>query len=90
MNAERIAVLKDSTGISVQIPSAMEIHFTQPNAGKARITKLVAGRGRIPMTDFGIPCPDGWQIKGHMEEKGLLPKLPINFKPFRGILLNPF
>jgi hypothetical protein len=91
LNLDSLKLNKDSAGLTLTIPSAIEIQYSLPNSGKTRTSTIVTNQNKIFITDYGIALPfKSWQVKGDMEEKGLLPKLPVNFKPYRGTLLSPF
>jgi hypothetical protein len=91
LNLQDLKLDKDSSGLMLKFPHAIEIDYRLPNSGKTRISTLVTHQNKISITDYGIWSPvNAWQVRGDMEEKGLLPRLPINFKPFRGTLLCPF
>lgn len=91
LNLENLKLDNGSSGLMIKFPYAIEIDYRLPNAGKSRISTLVTNQKRVPITNYGTGSPlESWQVKGDMEEKGLLPKLPINFRPFKGTLLCPF
>lgn len=80
LDYENIKIEMDSGGMKIKIPSVV-VHYVS-ESGKTAISKIHFVDHHPPVTDYGITLPrEDWKITGSMQEKGLLPKLPVNYKP---------
>jgi hypothetical protein len=71
----------DSIGTMIKMPPSIEVQFIDNNA-KSATSRIHYTDPNLRVTDYGIALPvKGWKITGRMTEDGMLPKLPIDYRP---------